>query len=96
MVVNIVDNLEWEISHGSVPSKDLLDRMIHDELYKHPNPAIKPEKLSIEIRSLLNDHFPDWAGIQTFWYKNEQASKSIISQYPEFITDFLNLRKANT
>ena len=93
-VVNIIDNLEWEIKHGATPSKNLLGKVINDELFKNPNPAIDPDKFQIEIRNLLNDSaiFPDWSGITTFWYKSDMASNEIINQYPEFITNFLHKR----
>ena len=93
-VVNIIDNLEWEIKHGATPSKNLLGKVINDELFKNPNPAIDPDKFQIEIRNLLNDSaiFPDWSEITTFWYKSDMASNEIINQYPEFITNFLHKR----
>ncbi len=95
MCTNILDKLTWEIQHGATPSKDLLNKVIKDELFAHPNSAIDPDKLFVEMRGYLNNatDFPDWKDLGTFFYKSDLASKSIIEQYPSFVTDFISKKK---
>lgn len=97
--VNIIDNIEWEITHGAVPSKNLIKQAIAEETLKNSKLAMKdPENLFKDIRSIITNKetFPEWQSLESYFFKNEDFSKELLEQNsPELVPEFIRLRKKN-